>query len=103
MPTAEPLDAALERGASIFGEIVGYGAATDSHHLTQPHPGGETALQTMRAACAQAQVHPEQIGYINAHGTGTPLNDSAEAAAITLVSLLRSNEARLPSGAMTIT
>lgn len=78
----ESLKSAEERGASILGEIAGYGAATDSHHLTQPHPRGETALQTMTLACQGAGVAPEQITYINAHGTGTPLNDSAEAAAI---------------------
>jgi 3-oxoacyl-[acyl-carrier-protein] synthase II len=78
----ETLESARERGASILGEVVGYGAATDSHHLTQPHPMGEAALHSMNAACAQARVAPEQISYINAHGTGTPLNDAAETAAI---------------------
>jgi 3-oxoacyl-(acyl-carrier-protein) synthase len=78
----ETLDAARRRGATILGEICGYGAATDSHHLTQPHPEGNAALASMNAACTAAQVKPEQIGYVNAHGTGTPLNDSAEAAAI---------------------
>lgn len=80
--TVESLDSALARGASIIGEIAGYGTATDSHHLTQPHPQGEAALKTMRAACAQAGIEPSRVSYINAHGTGTPLNDSAEAAAI---------------------
>lgn len=80
--TIESFESAERRGARILGEIVGYGAATDSHHLTQPHPEGEAALTTMRAACRAAGVEPSQIGYINAHGTGTPLNDSSEAAAI---------------------
>jgi 3-oxoacyl-[acyl-carrier-protein] synthase II len=80
--TLETLDHAKARGAEILGEIVGYGAATDAHHLTQPHPQGDAALASMRGACEAAQVAPENIGYINAHGTGTPLNDSAEAAAI---------------------
>ena len=80
--TLESLDHARRRGANILGEITGYGAATDAHHLTQPHPQGDAALASMRAACDTAQVGPEQIGYLNAHGTGTPLNDSAEAAAI---------------------
>jgi len=62
--------------------MAGYGAATDIHHLTQPHPRGDAAFATMTAACQSAGVIPEQIGYINAHGTGTPLNDSVEAAAI---------------------
>lgn len=78
----ETLDSARRRKAEILGEIVGYGAATDAHHLTQPHPNGDAALASMNAACAAAQLIPEQISYINAHGTGTPLNDSAEAAAI---------------------
>jgi 3-oxoacyl-[acyl-carrier-protein] synthase II len=80
--TLETLDSAKNRGAKILGEIVGYGAATDSHHLTQPQPNGDAALASMNAAACAAKLRPEQIGYINAHGTGTPLNDAAEAAAI---------------------
>jgi 3-oxoacyl-[acyl-carrier-protein] synthase II len=82
MLAIESLASAQKRGAEILGEIVGYGAANDSHHLTQPHPEGAAAVATMTAAARTAQVQPEQIGYINAHGTATPLNDSAEAAAI---------------------
>jgi len=78
----EPLDTARSRGAVLLGEIAGYGAATDGHHLTQPQPQGRAALATMNAACGQAGLAPGDIGYLNAHGTGTPLNDSAEAAAI---------------------
>ena len=73
---------ARQRGASILGYLAGYGAATDCHHLTQPQPEGNAAFQSMTLACADAGVTPSQIHYINAHGTGTPLNDSAEAAAI---------------------
>jgi 3-oxoacyl-[acyl-carrier-protein] synthase II len=80
--TLETLESAQQRGAKILGEIVGYGAATDSHHLTQPHPQGDAALAAMNAACGSAKISPEQVDYINAHGTGTPLNDVAEAAAI---------------------
>jgi 3-oxoacyl-[acyl-carrier-protein] synthase II len=80
--TLETLDYARGRGANILGEIAGYGAATDTHHLTQPHPKGEAALATMRKACEEAGVLPADIGYVNAHGTATPLNDSAEAEAI---------------------
>jgi 3-oxoacyl-[acyl-carrier-protein] synthase II len=82
MMTLETLEHAKARNAQIFGEIVGYGASTDAHHLTQPHPQGDAAYSSMRAACDSARLTPEQIQYINAHGTGTPLNDSAEAAAI---------------------
>ncbi len=81
--TLETFESAERRGARILAELVGYGAATDAHHLTQPHPNGDAALASMKAACANAGVTPEQIDYVNAHGTGTPLNDSAEAAAIT--------------------
>ena len=78
----EDLSSAQRRGAEILGEILGYGATTDTHHLTQPQPEGSAALAAMRAACASAGVTPEQIDYVNAHGTATPQNDSAETAAI---------------------
>jgi 3-oxoacyl-[acyl-carrier-protein] synthase II len=78
----ESYDTARRRGADILGEFAGYGAASDLHHLTQPHPAGDAALAAMESACAQARVTPDQVGYINAHGTGTPLNDRAEALAI---------------------
>jgi len=78
----ETLEFALARDAEILGEIVGYGAATDVHHLTQPHPSGDAALTSMRAACDEARIGPQDVDYINAHGTGTPLNDSAETQAI---------------------
>jgi len=78
----ETLESARRRDAIILGEIVGYGASTDEHHLTQPHPKGDAALASMTAACASAQVGPDRVGYVNAHGTGTPLNDSAEASAL---------------------
>lgn len=78
----ETLECARRRDGHILGEIVGYGASTDAHHLTQPHPNGEAAFASMTAACASAGIRPDQVGYLNAHGTGTPLNDSAEAAAI---------------------
>jgi 3-oxoacyl-[acyl-carrier-protein] synthase II len=78
----ETLDAARARGAQVLAEIVGYGASTDSHHLTQPHPDGDAALRSMQAACAEAGVTAKDIDYINSHGTGTPLNDIAEGRAI---------------------
>jgi 3-oxoacyl-[acyl-carrier-protein] synthase II len=78
----ESLEHAEERGAEILGELTGYGAASDPHHLTQPDPEGDAAFEAMAAACDSARVAPSQIDYINAHGTGTPLNDAAEALAI---------------------
>lgn len=82
MLALETLESARRRDALILGEIVGYAATTDAHHLTQPHPEGEAAYQAMAGACRAAGLRPDQIGYVNAHGTGTPLNDSAEAIAI---------------------
>lgn len=75
----ESFAAASERGARVWAEISGYAAATDIHHLTQPHPDGDAALATMTSACAMAGVSPGDIDYLNSHGTGTPLNDVAEA------------------------
>ena len=78
----ETLESARRRGAEILGELVGYGTAIDQHHLTQPHPQGSTTLTVMKQACASAGVTPDEVDYINAHGTGTVLNDSSEALAI---------------------
>ncbi len=78
----ESAASARSRGAKVIAEILAYGAATDVHHLTQPHPLGDAALITMQTACAMAGVAPEQIDYVNSHGTGTPLNDIAEGNAI---------------------
>ena len=78
----ESAAAAAARGVRVCAEVLGYGAATDIHHLTQPHPDGDAALATMTAACRMAGIAPGQIDYINSHGTGTPLNDVAEARAI---------------------
>jgi 3-oxoacyl-[acyl-carrier-protein] synthase II len=72
---------AQARGAQILCELAGYGHATDLHHLTQPHPSGATAVAVMRQAIAQAGVNLTDIGYVNAHGTGTPLNDASEGTA----------------------
>ncbi|MEI7927847.1 MAG: beta-ketoacyl-[acyl-carrier-protein] synthase family protein, partial [Verrucomicrobiales bacterium] len=78
----ESLAAAKARGARVIAEVLAYGAATDIHHLTQPHPEGDAALKTMTAACEMAGLDSGEIDYINSHGTGTPLNDIAEGQAI---------------------
>jgi 3-oxoacyl-[acyl-carrier-protein] synthase II len=78
----ESLDAARARGAESLARILSYAAATDIHHLTQPHPEGDAALSTMDRATRAAGLVPEEVDYINSHGTGTPLNDVAEARAI---------------------
>jgi 3-oxoacyl-[acyl-carrier-protein] synthase II len=78
----ERYEDAVARGADVIAEITGYGAATDLHHLTQPHPQGDAALLSMTQACAEAGVTAKEVQYINSHGTGTPLNDVAEGHAI---------------------
>jgi 3-oxoacyl-[acyl-carrier-protein] synthase II len=75
-------DAARERGARVLGAIKGYGATSDAHHITAPREDGLGQAQAMTVAMADAGVGPEQIDYVNAHGTSTPLNDRAETAAI---------------------
>jgi len=78
----ESFESARRRGAEILAELLGYGSVIDTFHLTQPHPEGKAAVASMELACRSAQVTPADVHYINAHGTGTPLNDSAEAIAI---------------------
>ena len=81
----EELGHAQARGAKIYAEVVGYGATCDAHHITAPAPNGEGGARSMALALADAGITPEQVGYINAHGTGTHLNDSGETAAIKTV------------------
>jgi 3-oxoacyl-[acyl-carrier-protein] synthase II len=81
----EELEHALARGAKIYGEVIGYGSTADAHHITAPEETGAGAAQAMRVALQQAKIRPEQIDYINAHGTSTPLNDKSETAAIKAV------------------
>jgi 3-oxoacyl-[acyl-carrier-protein] synthase II len=78
----EELEAARRRGATIYAEILAYGASNDAHHMAQPDPESIGVAEMMRRALARANVEPERVGYINAHGTSTPLGDAAETKAI---------------------
>ncbi|GAA3017433.1 beta-ketoacyl-ACP synthase II [Tetragenococcus solitarius] len=78
----ESLEHAKARGANIIAEVVGYGANCDAYHMTAPNPDGSGAGKAMKLAMEEAQITPEQIGYVNAHGTATPANDVSEAIAI---------------------
>jgi 3-oxoacyl-[acyl-carrier-protein] synthase II len=78
----EEFEHARKRGASILGEVVGYGMSADAHHMTAPAPDGDGAFRSMRTALHSAQIAPDVVSYINAHGTSTPLNDKTETEAI---------------------
>jgi 3-oxoacyl-[acyl-carrier-protein] synthase II len=78
----ETLDGALARGARIYGELAGYGATADAYHMVAPDPDGDGAARAMQAALDDAGLRPEEVDYVNAHGTSTPLNDATETKAI---------------------
>jgi 3-oxoacyl-[acyl-carrier-protein] synthase II len=81
----EEWERAKARGAKIHGEIVGYGATADAYHITAPSPDGSGAQEAMRLAMQDGAIRPEEVGYINAHGTSTPHGDAAETAAVKAV------------------
>lgn len=81
----EDLDFAKARGATLLAEMVGYASTDDAHHVTEPAPGGEGLVRAMRRALQKANVRPDQIDYINAHGTSTSFNDRSETQAIKTV------------------
>jgi 3-oxoacyl-[acyl-carrier-protein] synthase II len=78
----EERESALRRGATILAELAGYGSTSDAHHVTAPHPEGDGARRAMLLACEDAGITPDEIGYINAHGTSTPPNDRTESLAL---------------------
>ena len=78
----EELEAARARGATIYAEVLGYGASNDAYHMAAPEPAAVGVAEMMRGALERAGVEPERVGYINAHGTSTPLGDAAETKAI---------------------
>jgi 3-oxoacyl-(acyl-carrier-protein) synthase len=93
----EELEHALNRGARIYAEVVGYGATGDAYHLTAPAPDGEGAQRAMKRALKDANLQPKDIQYINAHGTSTPANDLNETRAIQAVFGDAANEVNVSS------
>lgn len=94
----ETLEHAKARGARVYAELVGYGASSDAYHMTAPEPAGDGIVRAMRSALNQAGLTPDSVGYLNAHGTGTPLNDAIETAAIKTVFGSHAPQLRISSG-----
>lgn len=82
----EEYEHAVKRGAEILGEVVGYGCTCDAYHITAPSPDGEGGIKSMQFAISDAGIKPEDIDYINAHGTSTPINDPCETKVIKMCS-----------------
>jgi 3-oxoacyl-[acyl-carrier-protein] synthase II len=78
----EEMGHALARGARVYAEVAGFGTTNDAHHMTAPHPEGRDAIRAMRLALRDAQLSPEEIEHVNAHGSSTPMNDKIETLAI---------------------
>jgi 3-oxoacyl-[acyl-carrier-protein] synthase II len=91
----ENLTRAKKRGATILAEVVGYAATSDAYHITKPAPGGKGGVRSMRAALRDARLNPEQIDYVNAHGTSTPAGDLEEARAVAEVFDAHATEKKL--------
>jgi 3-oxoacyl-(acyl-carrier-protein) synthase len=94
MFVVEDAERAQARGATVLAEFLGYGVSADAHHITQPRPDGAGALLAMQRALHESGVAPEEIEYVNAHGTATPLNDVIETRA--LKALLSAHAYRVP-------
>ena len=91
----EELEHARKRGASIYAELLGYGVSSDANHITEPDPSGSNPARAMQMALAEASVDPSEVGYINAHGTSTPLGAASETRVIKLA-MGEENAARIP-------
>ena len=93
----ESLDSAKERGAEIYAEVVGYGSSGDAHHITAPAPEGEGGSRAMQAALDDAGIKAQDVQYLNAHGTSTPVGDLYEVQAIKIHSVMLQKSLKVSS------